>query len=509
MKIKLSANSLAAKKELEKLNLECGYSYTYGGNPDEELNTENSWIVKLLSKLETYLPNFKEISGEEKKIIHGITNSTKFLHEQYTGSLHTQNMHVAMNLNSPVNKFAKKSLNNLKFKEFINEDPALYKKVSLLREGLDDNAGHVFSHTKKIVLGTSLFLKNAEEKENSFTNYLIEKLGLEKTIDFIVFHEASHSFEHVNKKSYGIEWDQKISDLYPLTSRLMLNYKESEMNILNKNISDKSIKEIPLVDPCFMEEINSLHKEIYADVGAILLLRNKDIIEKKYSKESIESILNNIIESRQCEQDSNKLNMYTKSYVSIFNHFTSPGLEYFKSQINELPEKVLSQEEIHYYAQNAVKKGVARVLVASSMANNENIGQLKILFYLNNDGDDFKLPDTFEPHIFKDKMMALKELAGEDWGAKFHKNIELIKELNPSNKMQLIWQAGVNQKMFEKTLAESIHREKEIDELLDFLETPSKVENKSAFAIKDKSAVTGVLSTFRNQTKDNKSKLEP
>src|SRR5258705_309914 len=133
--MKLTVNSLAGIKTLSNLNISCGYSYIYGMEPGAELNPNNSWHVKLFSKLEKNIPFLNKIPEGDQQFLNAISNSAKFLNEQYDGSDHIEDMHIVMNVNSTINNFIKKNL-----KRIHSFNPA---KALQLFHGTNTNVGHI------------------------------------------------------------------------------------------------------------------------------------------------------------------------------------------------------------------------------------------------------------------------------------------------------------------------------------------------------------------------------
>lgn len=445
MKIKLKANSLLIAQHLSELDLTCGYSYSAGDTPQDEFNLENSWAVKVFSKLEKIFPSLKEVPEKDKQIVNAISYSAKCLNEQYENSDYIENMEIVMNVNSKLNRFLRNGLAVIDI---------LYRPAKKLSRSVNDKAGHIHIDSKKIILGASLFVKEANDHEQkySMTHYLVKKVGLERAVKFIVFHETSHAFEHVNKRKHESIVDSRISDLITIASKLSLTSNRGLVEELNQELRTKKLEKPSEIDPFFMREIRSLHEEIYADTSALLLIRNNDIINGTYTKDKANEVLDALIDARKKEQLDEQNHYSSSEYVSSFNHFTSPGLEYLKSKIETIAEKPLTPLEVHNYCQEVVNVGVSRVLISSASANLNNAYQLNTIFNLNNDDNKISFQKNFDSSLYENKIKGLADIAGKEWFDSFSKNIELINSNKSISRTSAIWHAGVNKEAFQKDL---------------------------------------------------------
>jgi len=445
MKIKLKSNSLAVKQYLFELNLKCGYSYSSGDTPQDEFNLENSWAVKVFSKIEQNFPSLKAVPEQDKQIVNAITYSAKCLNEQYENSDYTENMEIVMNVNSKLNRFLRNGLAVIDI---------FYRPAKKLSTGVNDKAGHIHADSKKMVLGSSLFIKehNNNDKKYNLTHYLVKKIGLERTVQFIVFHETSHAFEQVNKRKYKSVIDPRILEISQISHQLSLISNRGLVAEINQELKAKKLKKSSQIDQFFMREIRSLHQEIYADTSALFLIRNNDMINGTYNKEKTTELLDFIIDARKKEQHDEQETHSSDEYVSSFNHFTSPGLEYLKSKLDNMEERILTPLEIHTYCQEVVNVGVSRVLISSTHANINNAYQLNTIFHLNYDNDKFSLQSNLISSIYECKIKGLEQIAGKEWFDSFSKNLEIINSDKYINRTLAIWHAGVNKNAFQKDL---------------------------------------------------------
>jgi len=245
MKIKLKSNSLAVKQYLFELNLKCGYSYSSGDTPQDEFNLENSWAVKVFSKIEQNFPSLKAVPEQDKQIVNAITYSAKCLNEQYENSDYTENMEIVMNVNSKLNRFLRNGLAVIDI---------FYRPAKKLSTGVNDKAGHIHADSKKMVLGSSLFIKehNNNDKKYNLTHYLVKKIGLERTVQFIVFHETSHAFEQVNKRKYKSVIDPRILEISQISHQLSLISNRGLVAEINQELKAKKLKKSSQIDQFFM-----------------------------------------------------------------------------------------------------------------------------------------------------------------------------------------------------------------------------------------------------------------
>jgi hypothetical protein len=522
MHIKLSTNSREARKFINTLgNIDCGYGYSYGFGEDEELNKKNSWGVKLFYGFDKLLSQTNALPNEDKEIINYISDTANYLN--YTFSQedpdYIKNMSIVMNVNSKFNTVIQKSLGLIK--EFA---PSYASKLAT---GVDQFAGTINPQTKKMIIGSSLFEEN--DDAHPFVPYLINKLGMEKAVEFVVFHEASHTFEKTNVEKHGIKWDDRISDMVLLAHELEYVSKE-DMNTsigvsLNKLIEDKHLEQFFPLDMKFLNEIKTLQAEIYADAGAVLLVRNSQIENGTYTKEKLTELIDIVIEGRRKEHDQATERLSSAEYVSLFNHFTVLGLQHLKEIIDTIPEASLTQKEIYEYASNASKVGLARTVLTSSLANPKNTDQLSMLFNLEYHAADgfIGLPDKIDDSKTQEGLCKLIDLAGPQWFDGLSNKIEMLKHIDSenkvgskiffgnANKIKNIWWAASNKELFNKNIynyrklsqkftngSETYHDESDKNSSL-YIDNPTG-EPVIIPTVKPKEEVLGVLNNLRKDS---------
>lgn len=478
MHIKLSTNSREAKNYISELGLDCRYSYTYGLGKNDELNKDNSWGVKLFYGIEKILSRTLELSQHDKELLNNIIYSAEYLNSSFTkeDSDYISDMNIVLNVKSRVNTLIQKSVN------LIGEVAPIY--ASKLEAGVDHFVGVINPFNKKMIIGSSLFETN--NSNDLFIPYLQEKLGLEKAVEFVILHEASHAFEKTNMNKYGFLWDDRISEIVLLSHELNYVSKSdgtTTVEKLNEAIKQKLSGKFPLIDMDYFKDIATLESEIYADVSSILLCRNKDIEKGTYSKGETLKLLNTVIQARCKEQQFSAKNSSPDKSASIFDHFTAQGLAYFRGIIETIPEQQLTQKDIFKYAKEASKVGLARTIISSYLANPENGHQINMIFNLQYEpGDEpLSLPNKMDSSISYHKFQMLVDLAGNTW---YQKNIEKAKAVkisNPLHKINSIWRA--------------------ITDIDSHIQKIYSEQNDSRFLVKPKDGSLDVMSALRNNSK--------
>lgn len=447
MKVKISANSHLPHLENVASNVSYGYS---SFNPAIGDLTENQfWQIKVISHIDKFFSK-KNLSETHKEVTNGIISAAQFLENHIAGVDHIDDMRVHINV---------KSYTNMAFKTVFYSLP-LSSLDGPFMPSFDDKAAHINFANNKISIGTDFFSK---QHDFNLGYYLAQEMGLDKAIGFVVYHEASHSFQYNNTKIYGFGENStlnkeensnslatfmKFDDL----SKIMTNEEEcTRLNTLLQLYDDQSFSP---VKPNLMKNLYSLGLEIYADAGAILMQRNADFINGTYSLEKTASYVQCIIDSRNLDHKY-QLTVHENDqhkYTSNFNHFTTPGIEYIKDNLINVPNRALTMEEIHSYSHNALTQGVARVLITTARANPENEKQIRTLCnlntYFNAQGNlAFSLPSSKDPiahdSIYFNEMKNLESLAGSQWSADFKNKCDDRMKLNKFNNMLDIWNIGL------------------------------------------------------------------
>lgn len=516
MRIKLTANSnVSLPAHLSNVNLSYGYTlHNY-----EEVDT---WTVKVSEGIDKALSFFKPLSLEQKDFIQSVTESVKFLDSHIPESdSHLDNLKIQLNIKTPLNQGMLKVstvINNIymSIRNEIHNDLQKIIENGIFKLGTMTNPylGHILED-KIMYLGSEIFNINSEFNSIS---YIKENLGMQQASNFLVYHESSHAFESTNTNMFGDKFSPLFSDIYNNTKSIA--YNELLRNDLNNIINSNPDLKLKNVYDSYHNEIATLYKEIYADTGSILLQRNQDILEGKHSRENDLLNINTIIEGRNIEQQFLDQSSMSSNYPNKFDHFTSPGLNYLKDNCNTLPNKVLSQEEIHTIAHKAVEQGISRMLIATSVANKCNIDELTTLFSLKletdgNGSQTFLIPSQINPHIYVDTMTELKKYAGEDWVNEFTNNIHLIHGKNMDDKKKSTWHAAFFPKKFKEDLANHESVKVQRDEIFGFnnqyessLATAkifSEIEKKETATLR----VNNMLDKFRKPSTTNSHTNKP
>jgi len=332
------------------------HGYSFGHNQTYQYSI-TPWKSKLISMIDRTLAFFEDPSYEKtKEIAPLIAKSTKFLNEHINTNQNIDELTLQFNVNSPINNLIKKIPANLR--QF---EPEVAHKII---ESVDNQAGTSFTPGRYIRIGVDLF-----SKKSGFIQELTKDIGIEKTTNFVIFHEASHIFSNYDSSRFSVNYDLLINRIY--ISCLRLHHNEEDRTNLNRTIELNPELNLGKINK-FIWATSTVNREIMADVGAILLQRNKDFKEGTYSQEQETSYVNSVINARNQELLSNAPDSI--SLVTFFDHFTSPGLEYLRDSLPTLPQRELTQEEIFNLSQKSCEVGLSRTIIASAMAHNENVG---------------------------------------------------------------------------------------------------------------------------------------
>lgn len=454
MRIKLKTNSnISLPEHLSNINLDYGYSI----GPKQE--AVSPWKDKLASKVDTVLSLFNPLNTEQKQIIISVTEAAKFLDSHFPKeSTYLDDMQIQINVKSSLNMVIKKIANVMS-----SYYPETGKRIG---EIVNFDKAFINSAIKKIAIGTEVFKEQLSS--SNFAHDLKTSIGLKNAVNHAIYHEASHSSQRINDKIFGNKYDQKFNDLLTTAKKLTddddyLKYIELELFKL-KNL------DAPKINKSLMHGIVKLNKEIYADIGGILLQRNQDIISNDYSSSNTLHIIDSVISARDKEDIRLRKNYIDEMYFLNFHHFTSPGLEYLKEKYHELPNSVLTQKEIHDISNKAIEQGISKFLIATCFSNVKGDSEVNLLFVIAE--KDKKSEPKSEKDIIKELLgihsidlsdidmnksnkagiKNLKFLAGENWDEKFRKNLESMKGLMVDSNS--LWYAAFHQKEFDNELVQ-------------------------------------------------------
>ena len=482
MKIKLTANSLInLPDELNDLNFSHGYSV----GPFQEID-DTDWKIKVLKTIDSIASIFTKNNAAKQELATHVAKAASFLNSSVTEDEgYLNGMSIQLNIDSPLNKTLSKFADVL---SHVDKE-----KSDAIKAAVNTTVGHIYSSEKKMFIGSHHFETNSP---NPFFKELKDKLGKEKQVSFVIYHEAAHAFQYTNLQKFGTNLDPLISDLFRVSN--FLKNKPTEIESLNQKIKTNFNNELAPINFEFVKNLRTIYKEIYADVGALLLLRNQDILEKSYSPEKTLHQIDAIITARQKSQQSFSI-LPTDEYVDTFNHFTSSGVEYLKGINPILSDQLLSQEEIHNICEQAIKMGVSRILLSNLAAKSENIGQIKSLLSIENEDEVTalfsdtvkKIDKPIDSQAYIDFRTKLEKFAGEDWAEKYSNILEIVQKHNPKDLDRSIWHALLDTEQFNKDLSKT----KGNKELLDWVLNTSEHLKK------------GFLDSRYNSTKETN--LEP
>jgi len=454
MRIKLIANSIEAKNYISSLDQNgCDYAYFHGLKNNENLTTDNSWELKVFSKIEnTFFKN--SISENSKQTINQIYKAVNNLEQllEKENPVHLDGMKVFLNVDSTFNNFLKLSTTS-----FEKVSKAYFSKF---KRGLDDNSGEMLPSSKSLILGISLFKE--DNKHRPFMSTMINKLGIEKATQFVINHEASHSFEFTNFKTEGFVWKEGITDLVISMKQLkqvsVQNENKSIMDSMNEEIKTEHSNKFPLIDVDFIKECTILNSELYADLSAVLLMRNDSIKQNNYSFTKTKNLIDVVTEGRRKEHEnalSSELSFNPS--VKYFHHCTVTGLDHLKSILKEIPEMVLTQQDIYKIIIEAQHVGMSRVFIAASLADKKYYDQLELIANIDYNSQEkiLELPQKINPQKTADFSQKIIQTAGKDWYLSFKNKIKDIENLDIYNKSQAIWNAAINPPLYEQFIQDN------------------------------------------------------
>lgn len=505
MKIRLSANSIEAKEYLSNLNgIECGYAYSYGLLYDEEIKQEQSWALNVFSKIDKLLSKRNPLPENSKNIVKAIGQSANLLENSLSkeDQQQLQNMHISMSVPSSFNSHIKRFVSNLSG----NESTSIGKYFDKLGKGIIENQALINPIGQKMIISSDIF--DIEKNYSPLFKNLINDIGLERTVEFVVFHEASHAFQYTNLFKQKPEWDDNISQLMKVITQGAYSssspsrfYGKTQIHDINGKIETDNLN-FKKIESKYLEQLQVLIAEIYADVGSILLSRNADIKNGNYSKEKSVHLISSSSKARMEEQDYSSKEK--GKILSSFNHLTSPGLEYLKEIFDQIPDKSLSQKEINKYCNDCITTGIARIIITSTITDPNKLEELKTLFHVSVGGNknNLEISDNPDIDLTKKRFDALKKAAGKTWFSEFSDDVKKIQDQKLTGADRLYWIAGLNKDSLEKSISRHIQLQKELSEIVyDKYFEPNQDEQ-------NKETTLNSIMQIRNKTLDQKSSLK-
>lgn len=506
-----STANIENPKALSNIDISYGLSYYAKEHyAVKTLSEENSWRMKVLSKLDKLNQFFsKNDNQEDKEIIEEIIKNSDFVSKHENTNL--ENLHIQINAETKITK-AISSWSEKKKKEHITT-------------GIHFKAGSIYMEEKKMFLGLNLF-----KKGEFFYDNLIKNFTKQEAISFVFLHEYSHAAQIENQKKYIIESNNNGQNNLYVNVQTLLNDKIYD-NLLDKLKKENNLESLP--SKLLLKTISSLDKEIYADVGSILLMRNKAILEGTYTPENFENNIAHIIEVRKEEKrllQKNIDNGQDEISHMMHDHFTSPGLENLSQHVKEMlgddTNKILSEEEIHKISTRCIKEGMAKTIITLIATDNKLVGQLKVLFSMRMDVSQVEPEHGYidmnkgvielqeDKNYYKESIDEMKTIVPETWKQSFKERIISLNELSDIYaKKALKFDAGLDIDNFNKNLSNKLALNKELEELLGDDEPVVKNENKeleTASVVKNINDIKKNIASLRkqNSVKSNSLKLK-
>lgn len=465
MKIRIVTNSTDVLKEAQKVasNLDISHGYSYGPGYEEEFNADNSVFVKFVKKVDKFVSFFAPVSQKEREISTEITKSSASFSD-YLSKFEPDfldHSSVVINSDSTLNK----QIRNVAYE--IAPHSIWGTKMA---KGVSDEGPHAFLFDRKVVMNASSF---NTENNNDFIGNLNNNIGLDKSVQLILLHEFSHIFQIVNNTKNGSQYDSTFMKIWVLSDRLTRDDKF--LSKFKAQIENDPHQQFNPINTKFLSEVAVLPREIFADVGAILLRRNMEINNGTFDANQEKEIMKAIKESRNSEQ------LYHSEFrghpSTAFDHFTSEGISHLEQVYDNLPSRHLSIEEISRICEKCIEVGFSRFVLTSIASNEESLAQFKNIFYLQPTTDenhkviDVNLDTSNTTNHFISSVEQLRRLAGEDWVKSFEEKKEEINSLNLNQRKTetLTWQAGLHPQNYGQELAKI----KSVDTTLDQIFTPT------------------------------------
>lgn len=402
MKIKIITNSNETIKAFNAIsNINLSHGFSFGPDKNCELSSENSWFSNIFKILDSQISKILPIHEKERIVIDNIANSTKKLndflehnHDYYESIDYLKNSSLFIHSESTFNKFIRKfSEKYFKYAYKLDLEYHVYKDSSSFKKilaGVQYVHPSAFLESRKIIMNSSVFSK---ETDISFGYNILtdisQNFGTQKTVDFTLLHEFSHITQDINNLEYGNRSDIKFYNISRIISSLAQNdfhfYKTSFLidSYLNKNslVNDSSFIPFTPLDRELLIQLDILQKEVYADVGSLLHMRNIDISDGTYQQDDLFDFIDHVIATRHKEHNYMLLNH--SDNIDKFDHFTVEGIKTLKEKIKSLnTTQILSQEDIHHISQDCLTSCISRVMLTIASIHPKLNSQIKNLFYL-------------------------------------------------------------------------------------------------------------------------------
>lgn len=457
-KIRITSTAFINPIKLQNIDLSFGMSYYVQESKRMKTYDEsNSWSFKILAKINKIEQYFtKKDHSSDNEVINQIMKDTQFIAQQQPE--HSQNLEVQINANT-----------------IISRTIALFSKINIkntdyIKEGLESKLGSMYYKEKKMFLGLNLFKKGSD-----IYDILNKFMTTKEVVSYVYFHEYSHAAELENTRYDNPKSKNPLDKLYDNLLFLADNSLAENSNFnklfkhLIKNNNDKNM-------PCHLliDTLVVLYKEIYADTGSILLMRNKAIIEKNKNI-NIKNMTSHIINMRNEEKivmQKKFLHANNDNDFLVHDHFTSPGLESLPKHLEQLlkdqnPDKILNEEEIHIISKKCVQEGIAKTILVMIEAEKKLIAQINIVCSID---QNLVIVNKYT-NDYKEVMNKIYEIVPEQWVKSFKENLEILKNVEHRKQLKqknsVIFDAGLHPVNFYKKITEHYVNIKESKLIID------------------------------------------
>lgn len=455
-KIKIISTTNIKKSNLFP-NIDLAYGFSYYCNTTNSIksvNSENKWQIKILSQIEKLKNSFNSISEKEKDIISTILESCNFFHKYQEAS--NTKLSVQINTNTSLEDSLYKSS-----KIIIEQNKNTFIK------GINASSAFVYTKEKIVFIGIEKF-----SKTDLYLDLLKPKFSRKDMVNYVLFHEFAHAFQQENIEKYNeginnFSFDNIKNNLMILSdNKHYLPFQDFLMKDFNKS-KESQINKTGFYCPPknFIDTLNSVYIETYADVYAMLLIRNKNIHDNVYEPKSFNEQITKLSEARTLNKSLNKFE--TDTFFDT--HLTSPGLDHLKEIMIDFKNKEMSVKEIHFLATKCMNLCVSKVILA--LCNSNEVNKLMI-----NTIASVKLKygqiviDKNKDH-YKEVIKNAKENVSVEWLEQCNDRLQKIKQEGLKYDENLLFNAYINVEEFNKDLSKKIRYKNNVPQMMEFVKT--------------------------------------
>lgn len=499
-KFELLVNSVIDSPE--KLGVQYGRILRDEHGMTYQSTEKDSFYTRMLKKIDKVYGSFYDVktNPDDIHIIKTISATSQYLAENVHPNL-GDFINIQINIPTP-------------FNEFLNKNPIVLGTgkedlINRMQEDHDPSTAHV-TKTGDIFLGVDFF----NNEDNHFAQTINTTTSKKDCVEYVLLHEFSHRVDFETRSKY-------------------LNTHKDEMNHLLKNLSgtnnlynlekyNQSIEkdfpngEYAPIKSSFSSQLHTLRGEMYADISGILLQRNYKIHHDDYTSEHTEKMLDVVSLARR-----NTLVSIDAPKGNILTHMTSPSLDSLKPELKTLPNRILTDEEIHNITDKHMRIGMAKTILTMIHADNHLIPQFKSLFSLQKNPQYSDSPHVEEPYMkidtginhFQKTVHHLKSIVGKEWDDNLTEKVNNIEKLATiRNKSDSIYYAGLHPKKHEQNYSEAMKRYIEWSDLLSdnpitSIEISPKMDNVDSIKTDDLPKITDGWQS-RKQSLENKHNQE-